>query len=289
MQGLKCVLFLAIASASTADDDRCAGWAEAGYCNDDQYAEYMLTECASFCGSTGDAGAVEREEDAGEEAKTDEDCVAWAAAGYCTDPSYAAYMKENCATHCPGGGDGAAEPAAEAATGEDTGTGAVPAHPAEKAAAVGPKDNPQCGEWAGMGYCTLGSFTGYMQENCKLTCAERAARGDVDELLQVDNAQCAQYAASGGCRTHQQYMQAHCASSCDDTESRHEAESIPPPAGILVYLFVFSFGVAVFYIVKMTLAWDYKMRRTTQLQSHEVGEGSAKMRSTKKGGKTKKA
>ena len=30
--------------------------------------------------------------------------------------------------------------------------------------------NSSCGKWAGKGYCTTGTYTGYMTKNCKKSC-----------------------------------------------------------------------------------------------------------------------
>ena len=74
------------------EDERCAEWARAGFCEREAYQAYMEASCAGSC--------VSVEPDA-YQAYMDAECEQWVSAGYCeVDNKYKTFMNVHCKDEC---------------------------------------------------------------------------------------------------------------------------------------------------------------------------------------------
>jgi len=77
----------------------CPGWAYLGYCRQERYAAFMMTNCAHVCGGQSNVASDTMQSlmrDSGEATH----CLGWAYLGYCAGNRYEAYMETNCKQTC---------------------------------------------------------------------------------------------------------------------------------------------------------------------------------------------
>jgi len=296
------LLFCAcIPSLVSAAGDRCAGWAEEGYCELEDYQDFMRRHCASHCAPplrTDDASAQKEKEQDGQDDPAF--CPELKASGYCSSNSD--YMLQHCPSTCAPPTAPPLPASKQSGFGQDhaSGSGGAAASDAAReasgAAAAGDGDSgadaaedPQCNDWARLGYCTQGGYVEYMQSRCVQTCTALEASGEVLKLHQEDPVVCSNYVRTKACETHAAYMEQHCAGFCDGSVTLVK-EELPPPIGPLSLLAILGgFGYLVYRAAQYALAKDaasMRGQRTAAVQKLVV---DADKRSTKKIHKPKRS
>ena len=237
-------------------DERCAEWARAGFCEHEEYQAYMEKSCAGACVNVDES---EPDESEGEPTEGEPTCAEWVSAGYCGEDKYKAYMDAHCKDECDAAesvgavGDGQGEEEAQAAA-----AAAAAASGESKAASDSAEEPATCAQWAMQGFCKEGQYLEYMKQNCKRACAiagdpkaASAAAGKTEE-------ECAGWAARGYCHNAQYapFMQLNCASICRNMPEITFKEELPPPVDVWTIFLIVGFGAAVSYLIRLAYSRD---------------------------------
>jgi len=172
----------------------------------------------------------------------------------CDTGDYVDYMSQNCKKSCAGAKVGTS------------------------AAALGPDKSDNCGLWAKQGLCDTGDYVEYMSLNCKKSCADGgasaavgAAAGDSSGALEPNPQNCAMWVRQGLCTgDYAQYMDMNCADQCAIADQLI-AEALPPPTGIMVWLFVAGFFYAIYRAGKSALEQDANRSSSLSSSWQKVG------------------
>merc|ERR1712176_1278441 len=200
----------------------CGGWADTGYCEGGQYADWMQQNCKKSCGACRD---VEPEPDNDcTDTRSEAECREWEENyNYCTQGDYIDWMRENCAKTCRSCDREEEEREEEEVTCEDN---------REYADA--------CSGWKDQGFCRKGNeYFDWMSGNCAKTCdtCEREEEEEVDPTerssgdCEDNHTKCKKWAKAGYCdnRDYTDYMRTNCQSSCDSCEEVEPTERTEEP------------------------------------------------------------
>jgi|EP00908_Phaeocystis_cordata_P027152 hypothetical protein len=278
------------------EDERCAEWARAGFCEQESYSAYMEANCQHACNLLAADGEAGQEES--EETPT---CEQWVAAGYCKVDKYKAYMEAHCLEECrvarsvhsrvgvlsaeeedgPDDEDDTEDDAEE----EEGEAEAEAGSQADDAAAAG-EEPATCEQWARQGFCTEGQYVDYMTKSCKRACADASVTaGTGSSGSERSPEECAGWAARGMCShpEYSAYMSQFCASTCRNMPEVTFKEELPPPVDVWLIFLIVGFGIAVSYVVRLAYTRDVSTSAAMRNKSEptEVGTrvgntGSAK-------------
>jgi hypothetical protein len=222
------------------EDERCAEWARAGFCEQEAYQAYMEASCAGACVST------EQSEPDDSETPT---CEQWVSAGYCEVAKYKTYMDAHCKDECSvGSGNGEEETPAAAATGGEE----------SKAASASAEEPATCEQWSRQGFCKEGQYLEYMKQNCKRACASAGDVKVAGAAAEKTAEECAGWAARGYCHNaeYAPFMTQNCASICRDMPEITFKEELPPPVDVWTIFLIVGFGAAVSYLIRLAYSRD---------------------------------
>ena len=241
------------------EDERCAEWARAGFCEQEAYAAYMEASCAGAC--------LNGQKSEPEESEENPTCEQWVSAGYCEVDKYKAYMEAHCSDECRTAvsvhsrvgvvdegeeGDEEEEEAAAAATAKGGG---------ESEDSSGSEEEPAtCEQWAKQGFCKEGQYVEYMTQKCKRACANAGvkAAGGGGGGGEKSAEECASWAARGFCH-HPEYspfMTQNCPSICRNMPTITFKEELPPPVDVWTIFLIVGFGAVVSYIIRLAYSRD---------------------------------
>lgn len=215
------------------DDERCAEWARAGFCEQEAYAAYMEASCA---------GACQKSEP--DESGDNPTCEQWVSAGYCGVDKYKAYMEAHCSDECGAG---------EEAQGEEEPVAAAKAGESEDSA----EEPETCGQWAKQGFCKEGQYVDFMTQKCQRACAT-ASDVKVADGGEKSVEECQGWAARGFCH-HPEYspfMAQNCPSICRNVPEVTFKTELPPPMDVWTLFLIVGLGAAVSYIIRLAYSRD---------------------------------
>ena len=235
------------------EDERCAEWARAGFCEQEAYQAYMEASCAGAC-----KNAEQSEPDESESGETPT-CEQWVSAGYCEEDKYKTYMDAHCKDECNAAesagavGDGKGEEEAVAAAAAAAATGGE-----SKAASDSAEEPATCEQWSRQGFCKEGQYLEYMKQNCKRACASAGDVKVAGAAAEKTAEECAGWAARGYCHNpeYAPFMTQNCASICRNMPEITFKEELPPPVDVWTIFLIVGFGAAVSYLIRLAYSRD---------------------------------
>jgi len=178
-------------SVSCDTDNSCAAWTNSGYCKTSEYEKTMLEVCSQSC-CRSDKCALKRPDLYTDNAATiaTTSCQDWASEGFCTSPTWAVYMAQQCArTCCTVNSFNKAYP--------DT-------------------ENQPCSAYVENGYCS--QYSDWMKENCPRSCCKTAQCANTENLHDPANTgyTCQDFQGWGYCKDDRylDYMTVNCKNTC---------------------------------------------------------------------------